>query len=545
VSLGPVFKTLLDSVLLLAAAAWFRAASARRDEQSAVAWALAGWALAPVFLEAVRTDFSRALTLAIAVPMVVMASSALGLAIPNILRGIGLPHSMIASALGCGLLVTALSPLLPRRDPTAAKTPPPSREVLRFQKHNLRFRPPGEPWVELDTKAFDPGSLLAFMRSDPSVFFSLTAETDDTATEAFAEAAKGDLKSKARSFRLIDERPYAVNGLTGIRLVAESDKGSGAFVRVVWVLSLNGYAYRLQAWGAASKVSPKIIEDEAAQILTGFDILDRQRVASPGESDAAEDFRSTLYGYEVLPGQKGWNEWREVSTDVPGAEFGLVADDDAAVVIVPVSLLGQNPDLGILAQALAESLEIDGLSPCRALAVGELAGCDFDYQRSLEGTPYLYRLKVLKGRGLGYLIASWIPKRVPPARRGVIEDALSLVRFSSQREKPPSPEDLRPAQKSFHSRIFNEMGLASYAKERYGDAVAYFRIAFELEEVDPALLENVVEAYTALGRYRDALSYLDGHAQGFPHEGDLQEWRDFLKDQLDQEKDGPLLNKSA
>ena len=274
--------------------------------------------------------------------------------------------------------------------------------------------------------------------------------------------------------------------------------------------------------------------------------MDRERVAVPLESDA-KGFHSSLYGYDVAPAGRGWSVWKGVARDVPGAEFGLLGDDDASLAVLPLPLLGRDPELPILSRSLLGQLDITypstGLGSCQVVVLGALAGCDYDYEGTSDGVLSVYKLRVLKGRGNGFLVASWMPKRRAVAR--AMEDALRLVHFEPAALRTPPLDRIPPDDRSSSGRIFNEMGLAYYEQARYDDALKAFELACDLDAADAILLENAVETLSALGRYREALDYLDRRIHGFPHASNLQEWKDYLHDQVDQDKEPSPGNKSA
>jgi hypothetical protein len=456
---------------------------------------------------------------------------------------------IVAVSFGIVVGPSAVHGLLESRHPRPEGALEESRTPLEFRKYNFRFTPPERPWVELDPRKMGDDSLVYLMRTDPPLFLTVRAELEDgndpSKVETIAELAKGRLGSEARSFRVIQEEPYAVHGLSGLQMVAELDQGAGLLTRALWVFSRSGFIYEIATWGPSRRTTKEQVLEEAARGLSGFDMLDRERVASPSDEDAKE-FHSALYGYDVSP-PKGWAEWKDASREVPGAEYGIVSDDDASLVVVPVPLLGRDPDLPILTRSLLEQLDISypssTLSRCRSVSLGGLVGCDYDYEGLSEGVRSVYRFRVLKGRGCGYLLASWIPKRLAATKGRELEEAFRLVSFRVL--TPPTLERLPPDDRMASGRIFNEMGLAYYEKERYDEALKAFHLAFELDQVDAVVLENVVQAYAALGRYREALEYLDRHIRGFPHATDLQEWRDYLKEQVDQDKEEAPGNKSA
>jgi hypothetical protein len=480
------------------------------------------------------------------------AGALLGLVRRRGSRGPVLP-GLAALALGVGLAAATLRPWgFGVRAPEAGDPPPAENETVEFRRYNFRFIPPQHPWVELDPAKLEDDSLVYMMRSKPSVFLAIRAEVEDGSdpprVEAVAEIVKGRLRSAARGFRLLEEVPREVHDLPGMQIVAETTEEGGPRTRAVWVFSHLGYTYEISTWAPRGKVPREELLAETDRAVAGFDVLDRERVAVPVEGEAT-GFHSRLYGYDVAAPGKGWTEWKDIGRDVPGAEYGLLSDDQASLVVVPVPLLGRDPDLPILSRSLLGQLEVDypsgGLGECRAVVLGPLSGCDYDYEGTAEGVRSVYRFRVLKGRGIGFLAAAWMPRRRALSQAREIDDAVRLVRFEPGKARSPTLEGIPPDDRSPSGRIFNEMGLAYYEAARYDDALKAFLLACKLDPEDAILLENAVEAYSALGQYKEALEYLDRRIRGFPHASGLQEWRDYLKEQLEQDKEASPGNKSA
>ncbi len=108
------------------------------------------------------------------------------------------------------------------------------------------------------------------------------------------------------------------------------------------------------------------------------------------------------------------------------------------MVVAPVWLrdvaVGEEGINGALLAMMNIEYPNEGLNNRTALKEAGLSGDQFDYERDVDGKTYRYRLKALRGRGCGYLVAAWTQPQGTNTE-SILRDALGRITFSA--EPPP------------------------------------------------------------------------------------------------------------
>ena len=90
---------------------------------------------------------------------------------------------------------------------------------------NFRLGAPGAAWTDLLPRRLDPSAQVAWGRSDPAVYFTVSAQavgTDEAlSTAGLAETAKARLRVGGREVRVLEQGPRALGGLAGRPVVPD------------------------------------------------------------------------------------------------------------------------------------------------------------------------------------------------------------------------------------------------------------------------------------------------------------------------------------
>jgi tetratricopeptide (TPR) repeat protein len=395
---------------------------------------------------------------------------------------------------------------------------------------NFRLGAPGAAWTDLEPQRLDPSALVAWGRSDPPIYFTVSAQAvgpDEALSMAgLAETAKARLRVSGREVRVLEQGPRALGGLVGERFVAETGPAPAPAIHVVATLAQHGFQYTLHAWSQPGSASREHVLAAADEAFASFAVIDRERVGRP--LLPAPPFASPRFGYAAAPAAD-WRSWPDATDDVALAEYGAWVGEHGALVVLPVPLLGTRPDSEALADLLLGELDlgVESLGPCRPVSRGGQAGCDHTWRAT--GSAQRYELRVLAGPEVALLVAAWTDT-------GATDDLgamLDRVRLQGAARVPRSAAAVPADERASWASAFNALGLSYHRRGRYPDAAAYFRRAFDLDPGDPVLLRNVLEALSGDQRYDEALAYLERHLPAFPRDQDLADWRDWLKEQLE------------
>lgn len=270
----------------------------------------------------------------------------------------------------------------------AAPVQPAAGEQVRFEKFNFVFERPAKPWVKTDAMKLSSDACLALMRVHPQIVFQLIAEDAtaqlDFSTEMLAEIAIGNMNSAATQSTVVEQKPYKLGAIEGIRIYSRASIGKQSFTYVHWVSAAGGYLYQLITFGRPQDETE--VRAAAEDLFARFHIIDQTKLAKSSGPAGLSDYRSDRYGYSIKMAEDGWMAWRDFAEDAPDAEFGARLGLDTCLAVYPVSLLGVDPSLDALFHALLERLD---LRPAKARDKRELESSGFKgyaatYRREVE-----------------------------------------------------------------------------------------------------------------------------------------------------------------
>jgi hypothetical protein len=402
------------------------------------------------------------------------------------------------------------------RTPGSLASKTPAGDWLKFEDMNFRFRAPDRPWASFDSRKFNSASQAGFLRRWPEMYFFILAEQlgsdSPLTTSTLVEFGKAHFRSVASSVRETRERPRRVNGLDGVVLELEAVVNGHRLNYYNWYCVTNGFAYQLLGYGGST--SRQQLPAEIGRLLERFELLDPGRLATGSGSQFTTNFVSPLYSYRVAVDQPGWRSFPKLDQKFPAAEFGAIRGA-TALCVVPVRA-PEPVDPEALSAALLATMEINSqderLTRRREITMGTLRGAQFDFERSVENKPFLYRMKLLQGGGLAYLIATWTLQG--PKAGEILDEAARRVEFLPPLTPPPSRERYSAADLKRQAFFSNQIGLFHFKAHDYEPALGSFRAAAAANDKEPTYLKNALRAYTELGRPTEALDFLRPYLSG-------------------------------
>jgi tetratricopeptide (TPR) repeat protein len=272
---------------------------------------------------------------------------------------------------------------------------------------------------------------------------------------------------------------------------------------------------------------------------------------SGGSTAASQsaDFHSPQFGYGVRLAGSSWAAWDDLAEVVPEADFGGLLHDDVRFLVIPISRLGLEPRPEALDHAFLARLGIalpgDPVSDFNSVQRGDASGNSFQVARTVAGTKITYRIEVLRRGGCAYLVAAWIdqPKEsasIDSSREAADKKTDAALKDIFQRfefdTKPVSPtiDQLTTSQRKAHATILNDLGQFAESVHDHAAAIDSYRLAFQLQPDDPAILTNLVNARIERKQFRQALDDLEPNIGRFANEPDLLAGRAYLLSELNQ-----------
>jgi tetratricopeptide (TPR) repeat protein len=404
---------------------------------------------------------------------------------------------------------------------------------LEFAEDNFRFKSPGRPWVKADAVKINKAARMLFLRNLPQVFFMVIPEQVGTQfrTESLKEVVEANVRSVAKSVKVLQEQPRTVSGLRGICIHREAKVSRQDIFYVHWVCVTNGWAYQLVTWGQLAQKQAVIAQ--AGEMMSRFEMIDPARRASVGGLTPAEDFVSTNGHFQVRCQNTDWIQWDDLDADCEYAAFG-VYQEQAALVAATVALPGTNLNrlavLHGLLGATGHKLSSEVLESAQGIQEGGYEGIELQFEgKSAKQEAFTYRFKLVQNGLWAGLAGAWVESGAAE-RDAMLKETLARVEFLPPTDPPPGPEVFGAREKRVHQLLLNAIGLQFYRQEHYEEAMPLFLASVQAnpEGTNSIYLENYAEAAMNAGKYRGGLDELEAHADLVNKSLSLQATRAFL-----------------
>ncbi len=417
----------------------------------------------------------------------------------------------------------------------------PAGAVVTNDAWNFRLEPPAE-WSQIDPTAFGPLIRTALGRHHPEMYSLVLAENLPSGAEtplagamelsncAGCRCGRGAETPLAGAMELVK---HSLRGTGPVEFLAEEEKmdqgrlartlesrsrgPSSNYFYVHWMTQNNGTVYRVVTWGADAEAAR--VREEARRMAAGFRIIDPLRNALGPAEVATSVFASPKFGYSLdLRGTQWTRRWANLETESPSAEFGVLnAAGTGGLAITPVWIGDAEVPLDTLTRALLSRMEIpfpsDQIYGDKACNQNLVRGRALAYERSVNGQNFVYRARILAGRGYAYLLIAWMSKASSPFTDH-LDEAMDRVVFPDL--VAPNPALQTDRERETHALIYNEIGLGHDQAGRLDEAATWFRRAFETTRPNPIILTNYVQVCLRNGQAKTAVAYLDSVLDRFP-----------------------------
>ncbi|HEY9172691.1 MAG TPA: tetratricopeptide repeat protein [Verrucomicrobiae bacterium] len=408
-------------------------------------------------------------------------------------------------------------------------------ERLTFDEYNFRIQAPPAPWVSMDAARLNRDAKVTFMRRWPEVYFFVIAERFGADSELelaqLVEIGKANLKSAARAAQVNWEKPWTVNGLSGVLVQSDASVVGQELHYVHWYFLTNGYAYQIVTYGR--KLDSPRVEEEALRLLRAFELVDRERIADFAGSSFKQDFVSPRHHYRVEVANSAWREFPALEQQFPEAEFGMTRGG-CSLAVVPVWLDGESPGREALTAGLLATMEVrypdDRLTGSRPVTEDGLEGVEFDFARTLDKTEFVYRFKVLQRDGWGYLVAAWAAANRTNAQ-AFFPEAMSRVKFPAPPPQLLSAQgpEFTPRELKTRGHVLNQAGLYHFRGRDFEKALGLFQSASKAHGQEKLYVLNALQAWSALGQPAKALEFLKPKLAAQPDQQEFRAWQAYLQ----------------
>jgi tetratricopeptide (TPR) repeat protein len=187
-----------------------------------------------------------------------------------------------------------------------------------------------------------------------------------------------------------------------------------------------------------------------------------------------------------------------VSIDYPAADTGGTIGDYGAFLVVPIVFANERPHLEAVTQVLLKAVQIpyphNGITNLTPMVHGDLEGYELGYREVFDGTPYTYKIRILAGNKLGYLVSVYTWKKGVNLSE-LYDRVISGIEFNRADLPIARVDEFTRDQKEIHADHYNRIGLFYYDAKQYTRALSYFKQARALDATEPVYLTKIMCIY--------------------------------------------------
>lgn len=395
----------------------------------------------------------------------------------------------------------------------------PKREDLA--QYNCSVEAPKQ-WRKIDPKTLGiDTAALGYRHSLPEMYMLLVSEQvgAESGMDEFAGAVKRILQS-AVAIEHQEEQDVTI-GTLKFRRIVTSGRAEAAGLDLAyenWLVGDNGTYWRIVVWGAIKEQST--VATEARKFAENFRILVPGKEMAPAAGRLV-DVKKPEWGFESHLAGQGWNS---IVAKLPLGRLSI-SRPFSAMTVVPLRFDEESPDLESVARGLLSTMgfaDPPGPGSTKTPITTPLgAGLEFTASREVEGKPFRYIIRIIRGEKQACLVAGWTSLNdMGPIKKSL--DQIILMPAAGEIPAPTAEEN------QALGLALNEVGLSYYSRKQYATAAHWFQKAHTLAKDDEHVLHNCAEALQKAGKVTEALAVLDSELPRFPTALKLQTQRVML-----------------
>ncbi len=397
---------------------------------------------------------------------------------------------------------------------SAERAPAGAGEVIREPEFNCAFTvPPG--WSRYQSeKAALPGTISIRRGALIAMLVPEKMAVADLAT--VGDALLGNFTVRYTLEHSTSERVTRA-GLPYLHMrsvLSQQDEPTTRLYIEHWITARGGFVWPISTIGIASDSLE--VHDAARLVVAGFQVLDTTvTVERPADVDRPQ------WGYALRGAEPGWSVVPPSSKHSALIDLFLTTVTEG-VAIVPLRFEGAPPDLPALTRGLIAVLDLKEKAGAEyrrgpwqtPLGEGQQLGTD----RTVDGAPYHYTLRIARGRHAAFMLAGWW--RNPGGDSARVQRTLDAIVLREPTGPGPA---LAATQRTAFGLALNDIALSYGSRDDHASAAAWHRAAFEQAGRDPVLLYNVGFSLRANGRDKEALAYLAPRLEKVEDRADLRQ----------------------
>lgn len=383
------------------------------------------------------------------------------------------------------------------------------RLYLERPEYNFSIEVPETGWSEFNPKKFNPAITVWVQNPRKQLNMMVIAEPigfDLSDLSPFEQAVRIGLETQMHSVDFGDFQDALVGGRIVRRAEARGVIGIQKFNYVYHLFEENQVLYQLIAM-ANGENSLDGRKKELDMLVASFQILDDKRFPNVGDGDTLSQFSIKELGVSGSIKQGGWISFDVAEPEKTHLVGGAAHVGGSGIGVMAIPDIDPDESLKPLASGFLRGMEFElenmQYEVNRHQLLGGLPAYEYRFSQIADGLTYNYTLRVTCAGTTGIAVAGWwLNNKGESIVRELIEGLEIDTNILSQLSAPEG------APRRDLATMLNGIGLSHYNDSRYGNAMAYFIRAYEMNPEMRITLQNVAYAGKFAENYKAAVEFI-------------------------------------
>ncbi len=401
-----------------------------------------------------------------------------------------------------------------------------------LEDYNLRFERPEHPWVTMDPTHFDTDAQFIIRRASPEIWIMVVPEIvgieEGFYTTVLGEVVRSNLSSLGQGASFGPVEQMEAMGIAGETMNARARSGGTYFHYDYWYGSHNGLMLQVVAFGNPDDADEVYRAHRA--FLTGMELIDPEKIFTTTGDLIEEAVERPDDGFRLVFDRPEWIYSEALAEEFPAAAFTARSIYGAQLQVLRLDLAEPISRMDAIIEGLLYVQDMV-LEDQEVLLNRNTAAPEGTTIRELKlripvGTDSIHdHYRIIKRDGRIWMINTWIEGNLIDERWNpdAILESMELITEAVL----STTETFSAARRVAKCQILNKIGLYYFMRDDFDTALAYFRVAVEMDPENHYAAGNIVHSHFMKGNYEETIDKAKHYLAQFPEHNDL--WLDKVE----------------
>ncbi len=400
---------------------------------------------------------------------------------------------------------------------------------VTLEEYNLRFESPEHPWVTMDLERFETDAKFMVRRARPEVWIMVIPEIvgmeDALDTTFLGEVVRSNLSSLGHGTTFGPVEQMSVMGIAGEAMNARTRAGGADLHYNYWYGSHNGLMFQVVAFGDPDDADEVYRAHRA--FLTGMELIDPGKIFTTTGELIEEPVERHEDGFRLVFDRSEWIYSEALAEEFPAAAFTARSIYGAQLQVVRLDLAEPMAEMNAIIEGLLYVQDMV-LEDQEVLLNRDTTATEGTTIREIKlripgGTDSIHdHYRIIKRDGRIWMINTWIEESLID-EHWLPDATLESMELIAEAELAPA-ETFSGARRAAKCQILNKIGLYYFTRDDFDTALAYFRVAAELDPENAYAAGNIVHSHFMNENYEETIAKAKYYLHHFPEHNDL--WLD-------------------